>query len=91
MIASCIEKGDEQRQLPQPSTTSQVSSMSSLIIAAGDREDAERQHRRQRVDRQSRMQRANASVSPSRHFAARSSPLSDEIDLLARSAVTFFG
>ena len=65
--------------------------MSSIIIAAGDREDAESQHRRQHVDRHSRMQPDNASVSPSRLFAARSSPLSDEIDLLAKSAVTLFG
>lgn len=62
--------------------------MSSMIIATGEREDAEPQNRRQRVERHSRMHPANASVSPNRRFAVRGSSPSDEIDLPAKSALT---
>ena len=64
---------------------------------AGDREHAEAQHRRQRVDHQSpgraesRMQPASASARPSRRSASRkrTTPPSDEISPPPKSAVTF--
>ena len=74
----------------------QVVAVVGILVSAGDREHAETQHRRQRVDRPVGVAplpdaAGQRSASPSRRSAAHrsTSPPSDEIDPPAKSVVTF--